>query len=176
MITAPQIVDIYGCSFERANRYCNFLNDAMMQFEINTPARVAAFLAQIGHESARFRYVEELASGKAYEGRKDLGNVEPGDGVRFKGRGLIQITGRNNYRLCGDYLGVDLLSDPELLERPDYASLSAAWYWYTHGLNELADKGDFRRITKIINGGTNGFDDRLALWAAAKEVLEVTYD
>jgi len=144
----------------------------MKEFEIDqTGPREAMFIAQLCHESGGFRYVEELASGEAYEGRKDLGNTEEGDGVRFKGRGLIQITGRENYRACGDALGVDLLSDPPLLERPDLACRSAAWFWHKRGLNELADKGDFRTITKRINGGLNGWADRLAFYEKAQEVL-----
>lgn len=147
------------------------LNAAMKEFEINTPARRAAFLAQIGHESGQLRYVRELASGQAYEGRKDLGNTQPGDGVRFKGRGLIQITGRSNYIDCGKALALDLLAKPELLEEPESACRSAAWFWKTRGLNELADAGDQVKITRRINGGTNGLADRLALFEVAKQVL-----
>lgn len=175
MVTTKQLVEIYDCTYERANRFCRFLNEAMERFEINTPERQAAFLAQLGHESGRLRYVEELASGRAYEGRADLGNSEPGDGARYKGRGLIQITGRGNYAKASDALGVDFISDPELLERPDYACLSAGWFWATHGLNELADTGDFRKITRRINGGYNGLADRLALWDEAKIALGVSY-
>ena len=174
-ITAPQLVEIYDCTFERANRFCQFLNEAMGRFDINSPERQAAFLAQVGHESGRLRYVEELASGRAYEGRADLGNSEPGDGVRYKGRGLIQITGRGNYAKASEALDVDFIGEPELLERPGYACLSAAWFWATHGLNELADTGDFRKITRRINGGFNGLADRLALWDDAKRVLNASY-
>lgn len=145
--------------------------NAMEEFEINTPARQASFLAQIGHESGQLRYVRELASGTAYEGREDLGNTHLGDGARFKGRGLIQITGRANYAACGEALGLDLVANPELLEEPVSACRSAGWFWKLHGLNELADAGDQVRITKRINGGTNGLADRLALFDKAKEVL-----
>lgn len=144
---------------------------AMSEFEINTPTREAAFIAQIAHESGSFRYVRELASGAAYEGRADLGNTEPGDGPYFRGRGLIQITGRANYAKCGEELGLPLLENPELLEQPINAARSAAWFWETHGLNDLADVGDFIRITKRINGGTNGLADRQAFYARAKQVL-----
>jgi putative chitinase len=147
------------------------LVDAMEEFEINTPARQAAFLAQIGHESGQLRYVRELASGIAYEGRADLGNAQPGDGVRFKGRGLIQITGRTNYAKCGEALGLDLVGQPNLLEDPVNACRSAGWFWKTHGLNELADASDFIRITRRINGGTNGLADRQALLERAVGVL-----
>lgn len=151
--------------------YAEPLSDAMLEFEIDNPAREAAFIAQIAHESGSFRYVKELASGEAYEGRQDLGNIHPGDGVRFKGRGLIQITGRTNYYQCGSALGVDLIAQPELLEQPSYACRSAAWFWSSRHLNELADKGDFERITRRINGGLNGLADRLAYFERAKEAL-----
>ena len=149
------------------------LNAAMDEFEINTPEREAAFLAQLAHESGGFRYVRELASGEAYEGRADLGNTQEGDGVRFKGRGLIQITGRANYAACGVALGLDLLGHPELLESDENACRSAAWFWKTHRLNEIADKGDFLLITKRINGGTRGYQERIAYWEKAKDALGV---
>ncbi len=143
--------------------YVEPLNDAMNEFSIaDNVARETHFLAQIAHESGGFNYVRELASGEAYEGRTDLGNTEPGDGVRYKGRGLIQITGRANYAACGEALGLDLLTTPELLEQPVNAARSAGWFWQTHGLNELADRGDIKGITRRINGGLNGFQDRLA--------------
>jgi putative chitinase len=151
------------------------LNESMARHEINTPVRQAAFIAQIAHESGSFRYVKELASGAAYEGRHDLGNTEPGDGVRFKGRGLIQITGRANYRECSIALFGDpdiLIAHPEMLETVSCACDSAGWFWSSHGLNELADAGRFERITRCINGGLNGQAERLAFYATAKEVLE----
>ena len=146
------------------------INDTCDEFKINTPQRQAAFLAQIAHESGQLRYSEELASGEAYEGRKDLGNTLSGDGVRYKGRGLIQITGKENYARCGSALGVDLLAEPERLKEPELAARSAGWFWFTHGCNELADADDFQRITRRINGGLNGYDDRVAFWERAKEV------
>lgn len=148
------------------------LNAAMRSYGISeTPLREAAFIAQIAHESGSFRYTQEIASGEAYEGRTDLGNVERGDGVRFKGRGYIQITGRANYKACGEALGLDLIEHPELLETTANACRSAAWFWYMKGLNELADKGDFLAITKRINGGTNGWKERMAFFDRAKQVL-----
>ena len=151
--------------------YIDSLNAAMTEFEINSAVREAAFLSQVAHESGQFRYVRELASGAAYEGRADLGNTQPGDGVRFKGRGLIQITGRANYIAAMLALDIDCVNHPELLETPINACRSAAWFWKLHGLNELADSGDFERITRRINGGTNGEADRLAIWEVAKEVI-----
>lgn len=153
--------------------FCPLLNDCFTEFAIDTPMRQAAFLAQIGHESGQLRYLEELASGAAYEGREDLGNTEPGDGIRYKGRGLIQITGRYGYAACGRALGVDLVKEPERLETPILAVRSAGWYWKSHGLNELADIPDFLKITRRINGGTNGLADRQALFQKAKIILGV---
>lgn len=147
----------------------------MMEFEINTPARQAAFLAQVSHESGSFYYVKEIASGRAYEGRKDLGNTEPGDGPKYKGRGLLQITGRENYGLCGEALKLDLINHPYLLEEQPHSSRSAAWFWSEYkNLNQLADKGDFLKITKRINGGYNGMEDRLACYECAKSACGIT--
>ena len=155
----------------RIRLYCPLLDKACERFEINTSLRLCHFLAQLGHESGQLRYVEELASGEAYEGRLDLGNTLPGDGVRYKGRGLIQITGRNNYALAGLSLDLPLLDNPELLEVPENAVDSAAWFWHNGKLNSLADLDDLIGITKRINGGLNGFEDREVLLKRAKEVL-----
>lgn len=171
MITRDQLLDIMPYAEPRVDQFLEPLGQAMEEFSINTPLREAAFLAQVAHESGSFKDVRELASGQAYEGRRDLGNDEPGDGVRYKGRGLIQITGKANYRICGDALGVDLLGDPELLERTDLACRSAAWWWQAHKLNELADAEEFRKITLRVNGGLNGYDARVAYYEKAKEVL-----
>lgn len=171
LVTAAQLKHILPLAGARADTFCAPINIAMGEFEINTPARQAAFIAQVAHESGQFRYVRELASGAVYEGRRDLGNTMTGDGVRFKGRGLIQITGRANYKACGAALGLDLILFPELLEQPAYACRSAAWFWKSHGLNELADVGDQVRITRRINGGTNGLAERLAYFELAKKVI-----
>jgi putative chitinase len=171
MLTADQLKHILPLAGARADAFCAPLNAAMAEFNINTPVREAAFIAQIAHESGQLRYVRELASGAAYEGRKDLGNVVTGDGVRYKGRGLIQVTGRANYKVCGAALALDLINHPELLEQPANACRSAAWYWKTHGLNELADVGDQVRITRRINGGTNGLAERLAYFETAEKVI-----
>lgn len=150
-----------------------YLNFTMLEFDITTPLRQAHFLAQLGHESDRFNAMEEYASGEDYEGRDDLGNTEPGDGVRFKGRGLIQITGRTNYGECGQALGVDLISNPKRLADPDLACRSAGWYWSTRQLNGDADRDDVRTVTRVINGGYNGLDDRMNLLDAAKAALQI---
>lgn len=149
------------------------LNAAMKEFEINTPKRQAALLAQIAHESGQLRYMEEIASGEAYEGRKSLGNTQPGDGKRYKGRGPIQLTGRANYRRAGEALKVNLEENPEKAAEPAIGCRVAGWFWKTHGLNELADKGDFKEITKRINGGYRGLEAREQYYKRAKEVLNV---
>lgn len=171
MITIEQLQAIMPYARSRAAVFLPALNDAMAEFGIDTATRQAAFLAQVCHESGSLRYVRELASGAAYEGRTDLGNTEPGDGVRFKGRGLIQITGRANYAECGAVLGLPLEEQPELLEQVGPACRSAAWFWSSRGLNAVADRRDFRLITRRINGGLNGFADRLAAWERAEAVL-----
>ena len=122
-------------------------------------------------ESKLAHYFEEIASGAAYEGRRDLGNTQPGDGVRYKGRGPIQLTGRNNYRAAGQALGLPLEQNPTLASRPDVGFRIAGWFWKTRGLNALADQGAFTTISERINGGHNGLADRYAYWARARGVL-----
>lgn len=157
----------------KADIYADLLNSAMREFEINSPEREAAFLAQLAHESGQLRYWEEIASGAAYEGRDDLGNTEPGDGIRYKGRGPIQITGRANFRSAGEALDVDFEGHPELASLPEHGFRIAGWFWQSRKLNELADIGSFKQLTKRINGGYNGMTDRLGYWQRAKTVLGV---
>lgn len=171
LINKDQLLKIYPFAKSRVDIFLEPLNKAMDRYEINTPLRVAAFLAQIGHESGQLRYVKELASGIAYENRKDLGNINEGDGIRYKGRGLIQITGRANYAQVEKELGVPCVANPEILESPENACLTAAWYWSSRSLNELADNRDFIKITKKINGGLNGIKDREELYDRALKVL-----
>lgn len=148
------------------------INATQEKYEINTPLRQAHFLAQVGHESGELRYREEIASGAAYEGRKDLGNTRPGDGRRFKGRGLIQLTGHDNYVLYGRHVGIDLLANPELVAiRTDLCVDVAGWFWHTHNLNGLADQDGIKRITRRINGGFNGLEDRMRILLLAKSIL-----
>jgi putative chitinase len=170
-VTLAQLVAIMPLARARVGTFLAPLNVAMVEFGITTPARQASFLSQVGHESGQLRYVRELASGQAYEGRADLGNVQAGDGVRFRGRGLLQVTGRANYSACGKALSLDLLAQPELLEKAVNACRSAGWFWQTKGLNALADAGDQVKVTRRINGGTNGLAERLALFTAAHRVL-----
>jgi len=164
-----------GVRTSRAEAFAKPLALAMDEFGINTPTRQAAFLAQVLHESGMLRYTAEIwgptPAQQRYEGRSDLGNTQTGDGYKYRGRGLLQTTGRTNYRLTGAALGVDLINVPEALERADLAARSAAWFWKSHGLNELADTGDFTKITRRINGGINGIRDRERLYAALKKEL-----
>lgn len=123
--------------------------------------RLMHFVAQVGHESGSFKYMQEIASGSAYEGRRDLGNTQKGDGMRYKGRGPIQLTGRANYRNYGRALGIDFERHPDIVATPSIGMLVACKYWSDKGLNALADAGDINTITRRINGGLNGYDDRL---------------
>jgi predicted chitinase len=171
-VTPEKLVQMSpGLSLEKAREVAPHLNNAMREAGINTPARQAAFIAQLGHESGNFRYSEEIASGAAYEGRRDLGNTQPGDGERFKGRGYIQLTGRANYAAAGRALGLDLVNNPQLAARPENAARIAAWFWNSRGLNAKADAGDFAGITRSINGGTNGAADRNQRYQAALAAL-----
>lgn len=155
----------------RVQTYAPLLSAAMAEYAINSPRRQSCFLAQVGKESGSLAFVKEIADGSAYEGRRDLGNLQPGDGVKFKGRGLIQLTGRTNYTICGLALGLDLLANPELLESPAHACRSAAWFWSWKGLNTLADQDKFGTITRTIDGGYNGLDERIQFYIRARKVF-----
>lgn len=160
----------------RAQKWAPALTAAMAGGLINTRLRQAAFLAQIGHESGSLLYSKELGGPQyfaKYDGRKDLGNTQPGDGALFAGRGLIQVTGRANYGKASQALFGDdrLLKNHELLEQPEWAAKSAVWYWTTRNINALADQDRFTDITRAINGGTNGLDDRKARYRLALSVL-----
>ena len=174
-ITQQQLLQILPNAGPVAGVFVPVLNAAMGHYQIVGTKRVAAFIAQIGHESGQLKYVKEIwgptAAQAKYEGRKDLGNTVAGDGSKYRGRGLIQITGRANYMACGEGLGLDLVKQPELLEKPQHACMSAAWFWATKGLSTLADAGQFDKITRRINGGQNGAADRQALYARALKVL-----
>ena len=163
-ITEEQLRKL-GVSKTNIDKYWLFLNETLVKYQINTPLRISHFLSQLLHESGNFKYSEEIATGAAYEGRKDLGNNQPGDGKRFKGRGLIQITGRNNYKKYSDFVDVDFLSRSNMLSEPKYAMDSAGHFWVTkivsgNNLNYYADQNNFIKLTYFINGGTNGLRDR----------------
>lgn len=159
----------FGASVTRAAELALSANIHFRAYGIlDTPRRLCHFMAQVAHESGGFRYMEEIASGQAYEGRQDLGNVHAGDGRLFKGRGPIQLTGRANYRLFGRALGIDFEQHPEVVAFPSIGLMAACHYWQMRGLNELADADDVVAITKRVNGGVNGLDDRKAYLAKMK--------
>ena len=198
-ITVQQLLQILPNAGQSAGVFVPVLNTAMNRFQIVGLKRVASFIAQVGHESGQLTHlVENLNYGadalrKTWPNRFDanmasalarkpeqianiayanrMGNTEQGDGWKYRGRGLIQITGKNNYHACGEALGLDLIAQPELLEKPQHACMSAAWFWATNGLNTLADAGKFDAITQRINGGQTGAEDRQALNARALKVL-----
>lgn len=178
-----------GITPARAAAWADPLSAAMALYAIDSPARQAAFLAQIAHESGGFVWTTELwgptATQRGYDARADLGNTVPAairiaaehgstPGPWWKGRGLIQLTGYSNFRACGEALNLNLLDQPELLAQPTGAALSAAWFWNARALNVLADSGDFATLTKRVNGGLNGRAERQALWVKAKAALGVT--
>jgi predicted chitinase len=172
MVTDDELRQIMpNCPTARRTDYLPYIQQAMQEFAITTYWREAAFLAQLAHESGELRYMEEIASGAAYEGRKDLGNTQPGDGKRFKGRGPIQLTGRANYKKYGDLLGLDLIDNPTIAATPQVGFRIAGQFWKLNGLNELADQQQFEKITRRINGGLNGQPDRLKYYARAQQVL-----
>lgn len=175
--TREKLQGIMAAASERlVASYFEPLTRAMSAHAIDTPLRMAHFLAQIGHESGDLRYCEELASGDAYEGRLDLGNREPGDGRRFKGRGLIQLTGRANYQAYNDARGADFVTgaNPQRVARERaLAADVAAWFWTAKRLNKLADRDDLREITHRVNGGLNGLADRRRRLARAKWFFKV---
>lgn len=200
-LTVDTLIRILPLSRPYAGRYVNELNMAMAEFQITGRVRQASFIAQIGHESAQLSRVSEnlnygapgllstfrrhfspadaqtyarqpeRIANRAYANRNGNGNEASGDGWKYRGRGLIQITGRSNYAACGLALGLDLINHPELLELPLNACRSAAWFWYAAGLNAAADAGDQLYITKRINGGTNGLHERLAFFEAGSKVI-----
>ena len=219
-ITLQQLLLILPNASQVAGVFVPVLNIAMNRYQIVGQKRMAAFIAQVGHESGQLtrllenlnysadglantwpnRYADpdgkggyvkvlvkdrsrnkpnalglslagkpEQIANNVYAGR--MGNTAPGDGWKYRGRGLIQLTGKTNYQLCGEALGLDLLAQPELLEKPQHACMAAAWFWGSNGLNSLADKGDLETITRRINGGLTGLADRQALYARALKVL-----
>lgn len=206
-LTQQQLLRILPNAGQRAGVFVPALNRAMIRFSITSNVRMAAFLAQTGHESTQLTALVEnlnysaqglaatwpsryrgadgqpnalanqiarnppLIANTTYAGRNGNGPASSGDGWLYRGRGLLQVTGRANYRAAGAGIGQPLEDQPELLEQADFAAMSAAWWWSANGLNDLADAGRFEDITRRINGGLNGQADRLALWSKAKAVL-----
>jgi putative chitinase len=180
-ITQQQLLQILPKAGNQAGVFASALTLAMDKYQINTRLRMSAFIAQVGHESGQFRYVRELG-GDQYLSKYDTGTLAArlgntpqadGDGQKYRGRGLIQITGRDNYLACSKALFGDdrLLRTPELLEQAEWACKSAAWFWNSRSLNALADKGDFQGITRRVNGGLNGLAERETFYKAALNVL-----
>jgi len=153
-----------------AGRIADGLGEAFARFEINTSRRAAMAVAQWAHESDHFKTATEYASGDAYEGRTDLGNTRTGDGRRFKGRGRIQITGRANYEAIAEALDIDCANDPDMLAKSPYSELASGQWWALHSCNRFCDRDDFTGLTRCINGGTNGLDERQRLYGRAKQV------
>ncbi len=204
MLTRNELLGVMPGAAGMADRLIPALDAAMQRFDIVSPARRAAFLAQLAHESGELRrWTEDLTyrwqrlrqvfpkyfrtdaeaqpfdrqperiANRVYGGRLGNGNEASGEGWRYRGRGPIQLTGKDNYRSCGQGIGVDLVNEPERLESPDVGCLAAAWFWASRGLNALADAGDFVTITKRINGGTIGLEERITFWKRAKAVFAV---
>src|SRR3990167_4794994 len=178
-ITEQQLLHIMPNARRSAGVFVPAINAAAKRWQFDRPKRMAAFLAQIGHESGQLQFTRELGN-NAYLAKYDtgplaarLGNTPEadGDGQLYRGRGLIQVTGRYNYLKCSAALFGDdrLLREPQLLEQPEWAAQSAGWYWWMKELNTLADQGQFNLITRRINGGLNGLKDRLELWGRARE-------
>jgi len=162
----------FGAAPERASELGMAANVYLRTYGIlDTPLRLAHFMAQLAHESGGFRYMEEIASGAAYEGRADLGNTQAGDGKRFKGRGPIQLTGRANYRTFGRKVGIDIEAHPEVVALPSFGLLVACIFWDAKGLNALADADDVEAVTRRVNGGLNGLAERKTYLIKAKGLL-----
>lgn len=211
LITSEQLQRLAGITPKLAQRWYPSIHETLQLFAINTPRRMAAFIAHLGHESADFTCVIESfnysIAGLAVFGDRlsvaqretlgrqlgenvlpverqraianlvygsRLGNKAPGDGWKYRGRGLIQITGLDNYLRCSRALGIDLITSPELLESEQYAAQSAGWFWTVNLCNELADISDMVGMTRRINGGKNGLEDRLARYKVACSVLGVS--
>ncbi|NLU83756.1 hypothetical protein HCA44_13320 [Rhodococcus sp. HNM0569] len=147
------------------------LNAALAHAGIDSPLRKAAFISQLVVESDSFRTFEEYASGSAYEGRSDLGNTQPGDGTRYKGRGAIQVTGRHNYEQVSQYTGIDFIANPELMASPENAFSTAAWYWTSRNLNGAADTAGIEKVSRLVNGGTHGLAQRIDSFTRGLAVL-----
>ncbi len=178
MITLAQLVAIMPKAKNRAPRFLGYINETFHEFDIDTVARQASFLAQVAHESGQLVYLQEIASGAAYEGRKDLGNIYPGDGRQFRGHALIQITGRTNSQRCADYFGKPLDEWLAWAITPEGATRSSGWWWFANKANLVADTGDEVAVSRLVNCGSarskctpNGLKERLAFKETCMRVL-----
>ncbi|MBD2033768.1 glycoside hydrolase family 19 protein [Leptolyngbya sp. FACHB-321] len=176
-VTTDMLLQIVGSNelVSRIKMMTPGMNATLKRYQINSKLRIAHFLAQVIHESGGFRWLRELwgptEAQEWYEGRRDLGNNHPGDGFRFRGRGIIQLTGRANYQKFFDELGVDVVSKPELVENFPHAVLAAGWFWKGKSINDPADQDNVREVTRRVNGGFNGLAERIAILERAKLVL-----
>ena len=174
LVTADQLRDLCpALAASQAETHAAALNPALVEWTIDTPRRIAAFLAQIAHETGGFQFLRELGDTHylaRYEGRKSLGNLTPGDGPKFRGRGYLQLTGRANYSEAAYNLDLPLTENPVLAEQPRHAARIAGWFWHSRGLNALADDLKFNSITKKINGGRNGIVQRRRYWQTAQRL------
>jgi len=215
---SPDLVHLELANIKEPIKWLLAVRQTCEEFEINTPQRIAAFLAQTSHESAGYTMLEEnlnysdvtmaavwptrfavqepdpnkpgktrakkdekgknipnafakalhrkpqLIANSVYSNRMGNGTVESGEGWKHRGMGVKQLTGKDNHKRCGDYLGVDLVANPELLLTPEFAVRSAGWFWKTNNLSKYADSGDIKGMTKVINGGLIGYDQRQALY------------
>jgi len=180
-VTLNQMLEIIGSQQhqDRIQAMMPGINETCDRFQINTPLRIAHFFGQILHESGGFRWLREIwgptDAQRRYEPQsrlaRDLGNEHPGDGKRYMGRGVIQLTGRYNYKQFSDAMGMDFVSNPDLVASPQYAVLVGGWYWDTRKINSAADQDDLTRVTRLVNGGKNGLADRRRYLDRAKKVL-----
>jgi putative chitinase len=191
-LTAQIIATATGSNINAATQFLPLFQDAFPRYDITTTARVAAFLSQVGHESGGLKWLEEIwgpdAAQLAYERIPaaawpptpndqrnhtawNLGNSQPGDSWRFRGRGLLQLTGRTNYRTEGLMLGQDFEGSPDMVSEPKWATETSCMYWLKHGCNDQADQGQIETITRLINGGLSGFAERLALFNEAMDAM-----
>lgn len=181
MITEAELTQLMpGARAGDVARFTPAINTVLEQYDIGTLARMAAFLATVAVETGQLRYLEEIWGPTRAQLRYDppgslavrLGNTQIGDGKLFRGRGLLMLTGRDNYARASETLGYDLISDPYIVASdPDWAAATAGWFWVTNGLNVVADTEDIHAVTVAVNGGTNGLEDRTWFYERAYEVL-----
>jgi putative chitinase len=182
VVTLAQLRALFPLA-PRLEQFVDPINEVLTRYQINTPLRVAHFLGQVGHETGGLRWLEEIwgptSAQRGYEGRRDLGNTQPGDGYRFRGRGLFHLTGRANYERFARAVGQpQILENPDLVATPYWAAHSAGWFWHVgnrtgRSLNALADRDDLPGITLVINGGLNGLENRRLWTEKAKQIFKL---
>lgn len=173
LLSEAQIRAMMPLAGDRLTPHLPYINPAMQEGGITTPRRIAAFMAEVAHESGEYKYMREIADGSAYEGRLDLGNTQPGDGRRYPGRGAIQNTGRGVARALGMFFKMPFEDHPELMELPEWATRVSVWFWNDKagGLSPLADVDWFVTISRFVNGGDNGLKERIDYWTRNRRIL-----